>query len=354
MNTTIARTRVRRGRNIALLLACTAPVLFAGGCAKAGISPKAEETNGLFWTIFLLAVPVFALFEGALLTAVVRFRRRRGDDTEAPQIPGGKVSMSVIFAIPLVIVSVLLYYGEVVLSDVDHTSDNPDLHLVVTGFQWEWSANYVDQGFTVTGKTNKSRLVMEVPVNDVVQVELRSTDVIHEFYVPDLLFMKNAVPGHPNVFSFQPTKLGTFHGQCAQFCGLDHSTMQFDLKVVSAAEFQSWVEDASKPAPVDTSTCPAPSSAVTLVAEHISWDQNCLGVAAGKDFTVTIDNRDTGIAHNFAIYTASDLKHRLFLSSPNISGPAKATYTVPALPAGTYYFQCDIHGPAMAGTLVVS
>jgi len=353
MNTKIAPTRGRRARKIAILLACTAPVLLTAGCVKSGISPKAEETSGLFWTIFVLGVPVFALFEGALLTAVVRFRRRRGDLAEAPQTPGGKASMTVIFAIPLLIVSVLLYYGEAVLSDVDSTSDNPDLHLVVTGFQWEWSANYVDQGFTVTGKTNKSHLVMEVPVNDVVQVELRSTDVIHEFYVPDLLFMKNAVPGHPNVFSFQPTKLGTFHGQCAQFCGLSHATMQFDLKVVSAAEFQSWVQEQSQPAAVDTTACPAPASSMTLVAEHISWDQGCIAAVAGQDFALTIDNRDTGIAHNFAIYTASDLKNRLYLS-PNSSGPAVQTYTVPALPAGTYYFQCDIHGPAMAGTLIVS
>jgi cytochrome c oxidase subunit 2 len=345
--------RAGRGWRIAACLACAAPVMLASGCVKSGISAKAEETNGLFWTIMLLALPVFVLVEGLLVTAIIRFRKRAGDDSPPPQTPGGKGAMTAFFAAPLAIVIVMLYFGETVLADVDRVSNNADLHLVVTGFQWQWSANYVDQGFTVTGKTDKSRMVMEVPVNAVVQVDLRSTDVMHEFYVPDLLFMKNAIPGHPNVFSFKPTKLGTYHGQCAQFCGLSHATMQFDMKVVSAADFQAWVEQQSQPQPADTTSCPAPATAVTLVAEHISWDQTCIAVVANQPFAITIDNRDVGIAHNFAIYTASDLKNRLYLSGDN-EGPAVDTFTAPALPAGTYYFQCNIHGPAMAGTLVVS
>jgi plastocyanin len=111
------------------------------------------------------------------------------------------------------------------------------------------------------------------------------------------------------------------------------------------------VQQQKQPAAANTSCAPS-GSTVSLVIEQISWDKGCIAAKAGQPIQVTIDNRDKGIAHNFAVYTSSDLKNRLFLS-PDDSGPATTTFTVPALPAGTYYFQCDIHGPAMAGTLVV-
>jgi cytochrome c oxidase subunit 2 len=70
---------------------------------------------------------------------------------------------------------------------------------------------------------------------------LRSVDVIHSFYVPDLLFKRDAIPGRTNVFQFVPDRLGTFHAQCAEFCGLDHTRMTFDVRVVSVPRFDAWL-----------------------------------------------------------------------------------------------------------------
>lgn len=327
-------------------------LLLTSACVKSGITPKAAEVNRLFYFILWLALPVFVFVEGMLLVTMVRFRRRPGDDAEPRQNPGGKGAMTAFFAGPLAIVVVLLTFGEGALARVDEMDPSPAERLVITGFQWEWSAKYVDEDFMVTGKTLKTPMVIELPVNKTTEIELRSTDVIHEFYVPELLFMKNVVPGHPNVFTIVPTKLGTYHGQCAQFCGLWHSNMTFELKIVSEAEFQAWVQQQKQPVATNTGSCTPSGSAVTLVAEQISWDKECIAVTAGQPFQVTIDNRDKGIAHDFAIYTSSDLKNRLYLSPQN-TGIATTTFTVPALPAGRYYFQCDVHGPAMAGTLVV-
>src|SRR6188472_2319023 len=151
-------------------------------------------------------------------------------------------------------------------------------------------------------------MVMEVPVNETTRITLKSNDVIHEFYVPDLLFMKNAVPGHTNVFSVTPTKLGTYHSQCAQYCGLWHSKMKFDFKVVSAADFATWVTQEKK-STTPKGSCSPTGSAITLIAHNIQWDQKCIAVEANKPFTVTIDNKDHGIAHDFAVWTNSKLKH---------------------------------------------
>jgi cytochrome c oxidase subunit 2 len=353
-------TRLRRparrpssnaGRS-ALRIAVLALPLLTSGCIKEGISDKATEVHGLFYTILWLALPVFAFVEGVLLYCVVRFRKRRHDDAPPRQNPGSPGALAAFFAAPLAIVIVLLAFGESAVANVNRNDPHPMEQLVITGFQWEWSARYVTEKVTVTGKTNKSAMLMELPVDEPTRIELRATDVMHEFYVPDLLYMKNAVPGHPNVFTITPNKVGTYHGQCAQYCGLWHSRMTLTVKVVPQQEFQRWLAQEAQAHVPGSGSCQATGSAFTLVASQTSWDKDCVGVVAGAPFQITITNKDRGIDHNFAIYDSPDLGHRFYLSG-TVTGVATKTFTAPALPAGTYYFQCDIHGPAMAGTLVV-
>jgi heme/copper-type cytochrome/quinol oxidase subunit 2 len=259
------------------------------------------------------------------------------------------------FGGPLVIVVVLLGFGEHTLSQVDHLAAKPDEKITVTGFQWQWSATY-PQGFTVTGKTRKSAMLMELPVGKTAQITLKSNDVLHEFYVPDLLFMRNVVPGHDNIFSIKPDKIGTYQGQCAQLCGIWHSQMRFTLKVVSASDYKTWLDHQRKAVKKKTNaskaSCSKPHDDFVITAHNIQWDKRCIAVEAGKTAKVTIVNNDAGIAHNFAVWQNPKLKHRLFVT-PSVTGVATKTFVLPALPPGTYYFQCDVHGPAMSGTFIV-
>ena len=234
------RTPAGLRRTAAVVVSVAVPLL-TSGCVKEGISGKSNDVHRLFFVILWLALPVFLFVEGMLLVAVLKFRRRAGDESMPPQIPGSRRALTAFFAGPLAVVVLLLAFGEVAVARVDRNDPNPAERLVVTGFQWEWSARYVNEEFTVSGRTLKQPMTMELPVDTSTEIELRSTDVIHEFYVPDLLFMKNAVPGHPNVFTIRPTKLGTYRGQCAQYCGLWHSKMTFTLKVVPQAVFSDWV-----------------------------------------------------------------------------------------------------------------
>lgn len=330
-------------------------LLTSSGCVKAGISSKARDTHALFYIILWLALPVFLFVEGMLVVCLVKFRRKRGDDTEPVQDYGRTSALVAFFAGPLVVVVILLAFGESTLAKVDHIDPTPAQKITVTGFQWEWSASY-PQGFTVSGKTRESDMVMELPVNETTTITLKSQDVIHEFYVPDLLYMKNAVPGHPNTFSIRPDKIGTYHGQCAQYCGLWHAQMRFVVKVVSAADYQAWTKQqkhaSAKAAAKAKSGCGTPEDDFTITAHNIQWDKSCIAVEAGKPIKVTIVNKDAGVAHNFAVWQSSKLKKRFFVT-PDVTGVATKTFTLPALPAGTYYFQCDVHGPAMSGTFEV-
>jgi cytochrome c oxidase subunit II len=345
----------RRALRLALLLAL--PLVTTGcGLVQTGLDAKAQEVHRLWFIILWLALPVFVFVWGMLAIVIIRYRRRRGDDSEPVQNAGKNGALVTFFAVPLGIIILLLSFGEVTVNKVDHIDPRPAERLVVTGSQWQWSARYAREGISVSGKTatettNGKPLVMAVPLGRSVQVTLESTDVMHGFFIPGMLFMRNAVPGHPNVFTFTPTRAGTYHGQCTQFCGLWHSKMTLVLEVLPQAKFQAWV-NLQKKAQSKAGSCTPTGSSITLTAQHIQWDKTCIAAVAGQPIKITIINKDVGIAHNFAIWVSSALKKRLFQTG-NMSGPATKTYTAPALPAGKYYFQCDVHGPAMSGTLII-
>jgi cytochrome c oxidase subunit 2 len=82
---------------------------------------------------------------------------------------------------------------------------------------------------------------LELPVNETTRIFLRSNDVIHGFYVHAFNFSRYAQPGITNEFEIRPTQTGRFAAQCTQYCGLYHSEMLFNVKIVPQAQFQSWL-----------------------------------------------------------------------------------------------------------------
>jgi cytochrome c oxidase subunit 2 len=339
--------RVRRVPNLVLPLLL---LIVTPGCIYSGITPTAREVHSLYWTIFALAAGVFAVVILWLLMSVVLFRRRRGDDTPAPQREGKTWIVVGFFLIGLVLVATLFPFGERTLASVDRVAKDPPVVIKMEGFQWEWTAYYLNEGLVVSGKTLKQPLVFDVPVDQPVKIELVSRDVMHEFYLPALLFMRNATPGLTNVFSFTPTEIGTYPGQCAQFCGLWHSKMTFIMRVVTPSDYAIWVK-AEKNA-VLRASCPVKPGPISITAKDISWNTICLAVPAEEAVNLTVVNDDAGIDHNFAIYTSPDQKHQLFATG-RFPGVASQTDALPTLPPGKYYFQCNVHGPAMSGVFIV-
>jgi cytochrome c oxidase subunit 2 len=317
------------------------------GCAQKGISPQSQDVHTLYLIIMAIAAPVFIGVEAALVWCIVRYRKR--DDTPAPQTVGRGRSLGVFFAIPAVIVAVLFPFGEATLMRIQE-QETPQVQIHVEGFQWEWTFLYLNEGIFVSGKTLVRPAVMVLPVDEPVEITLTSRDVIHSFFIPALLFKRDAIPGRTSTFSFTPTVLGTFQSQCAEFCGLWHSRMTFAVKVVSSLDYQAWIDQQRKAA--EGITCDPNGSDLSLVAHDISWNSFCLAVPADAPFTVNITNQDTGIEHNFSIYD-SFFEEQTFFQSPKITGPASETLNIDALPAGRYYFQCDVHGPAMSGAFIV-
>ena len=322
-------------------------LLLLTNCAKQGISPQGQDVHQLYVIILILAAPVFIAVEAALIWCVVRYRKR--SDEPAPQTVGGSRSLGVFFVIPAVIVALLFPFGETTLLRIERT-EPPQVQIRVEGFQWQWTFLYLQEGIFVAGKTLVRPAEMVVPVDEPVKITLTSRDVIHSFFVPDLLFKRDAIPGRTSTFEFTPTELGTFPAQCAEFCGLWHSKMTFDVKVVSSLDYQAWIKQQRKAAA--SITCKPDGTTLSLVAHNISWNQFCLAVPANTPFTVNIDNQDAGIEHNFAIYD-SFFQKTTYFTGPKVTGPATISLNPDPLPPGRYYFQCDVHGPAMSGAFVV-
>lgn len=204
---------------------------------SADLLPPLASTQGvtidwLFGIHLKLIAFLFALVIVFMLYSIVVFRRRPGDLTEGQYIHGNTRLEIAWTVIPLIIVAVMGYIGVVTLRDV--TASSPDEMVVeVTGSQWSWRFDYPEQGLTST------ELIL--PVNQPIRFEITSTDVIHNLWVPEFRVKQDAVPGAVNLLRVTPTVVGNYKVRCAELCGLRHSQMLADVRVLERSEFNSWV-----------------------------------------------------------------------------------------------------------------
>ncbi|HEX2046981.1 MAG TPA: cytochrome c oxidase subunit II [Acidimicrobiales bacterium] len=238
-----------------LATVAAAAVLLATACSDRGGAPEPATRQGEdvldLWRILLGAgVALGALVTALILWSVVRYRRPR--DAQPGDLPNQtreNVPVEVMYTVvPLVIVVVLFALTMRTQDRVTRHSATTDLAVEVTGFQWGWRFRYPVQGVTVVGDANDIPTLV-LPVGASVRLRLEATDVIHSFFVPAFLVKRDLIPGVDNSIEVQPTEPGRFPGVCAEFCGLDHWRMSFDVEVVSPAEFQRFVaEQQQRPA----------------------------------------------------------------------------------------------------------
>jgi cytochrome c oxidase subunit 2 len=196
-------------------------------------SPAARSIASLHNIILVIATIVFLIVSILLVYSLIRYRRKSAADPEPEQIHGSTTLETIWTLVPVGILVVLLVLTFQTLRDIDPNRPT-DLTVQVVGRQWLWEVKYPDHGVVTTAE-------MYVPVNTDVRIELTSEDVIHSFWVPQLGGKKDAVPGYLNVTWFKAERLGTFHGQCAEFCGLGHSNMPLEVKVVDQQSFDTWL-----------------------------------------------------------------------------------------------------------------
>jgi cytochrome c oxidase subunit 2 len=378
--------RTRRSSTLSVVVAALVLIAFAALAVVSGagqsfvtglfppvaVTEQGARVRELYTTVFAIAVVIFFVVEGLILWTVLRYRRTPGDDALPPQTHGNNVAELAWTIIPTIIVAFLFVISWQTLNQVDTVSASPQTKIRAVAGQFQWQFDYLaDDGQTVKYTQNLATGEgggLYVPAGRDIQLSLTSQDVIHAFYVPQFLFKRDVVPGRVNKFDFKVDAADagqTFRGQCAELCGAGHRIMLFEVHALSPAEFDAWLADAiakasATPAPAPSaqpaSGQPAPSGQATgptlqVSAVNIAYEQSSLEAPAGTPFSIAFNNKDAGVPHNVSIHKDSASGQEVF-KGDIFSGPAQKSYSVPALPAGTYAFVCSVH-PNMTGTLTV-
>ena len=351
-----ARSRLRTPLRVLLPLLVLA---LAAGCGMIPPEPKTEAAKSVFTLyniVLAMGIAVFLGVEGFIVYAIFRYRRR--DDRLPPQTHGNTLVEIIWTAIPTVIVLILFVLSIVTLQRVEAVTPG-GVNIEVDGFQWQWQFRYLDDDdnpdndYSVVGNP-ASPAVMVVPVGEPVHLTLVSRDVIHSFFVPQFLIKRDLIPfpegEAPNELEFTVTEEGTYHGQCAEFCGNLHAQMTFSVQAMPRAQYDQWLADAMAgrtPAPSEEPT----GETIELAAANIAFDKKELSVAADTAWTLRLTNQDT-VVHNVVILDADS--NEVFRSG-DVTGPdGSGDFAVPPLPAGEYTFYCEYHPvPDMTGTLTV-
>lgn len=204
---------------------------------------------------WIAAWAVGAVVWGGILWAII-FHRKRGD--VLPQQVRYNLPIEILYTVlPFIMVGVLFYFTARDENYIDRVPKHPDVTVNVTGFQWSWEFQYpgfkvhnpdgstapvtqMGQMWNPTTKVQHLPLV-EIPENETVRFNLTSIDVIHAFWVVPFEFKRDVVPGFANHFAVTANKTGTFIGRCTELCGVYHSRMLFRIKIVTPAQFRTWI-----------------------------------------------------------------------------------------------------------------
>jgi cytochrome c oxidase subunit 2 len=205
--------------------------------------PAAEQIGTLTAVLFSGGAVVFGIVLVLTVCALIappHWRRRLGR-------AGFVVGAGIVF--PGTVLFSLLVYALVATGEITALRGVEPLRIEVTGEQWWWRVHYLD----TTGQPEFATAnEIHIPVNRPVEFTLRSADVIHSFWVPNLAGKLDMVPGRVNRLRLRADRTGIFRGQCAEFCGGPHAQMALYVVALSEPDFTRWREVQRSPAPAVT------------------------------------------------------------------------------------------------------
>ena len=227
-------------------------IALLGGCTPSHLQstfdtkgPVAESQLTLFYVIFWAAMVVFVVVVGALLYALIRYRRRP-DDPDPPQIHGHKQLEIIWTILPAVVLTVVAVPTVITIFDNANSPDPDAMTVKVVAHQWWWEFHYPDP--TDPAATIVTANELHIPVNEVVNIELDSKDVLHSFWIPKIAGKVDVVPNNFNTMWIEADESGEYLGQCAEFCGVAHANMRFRVIAEPRTEFDAWLTAQAAPA----------------------------------------------------------------------------------------------------------
>jgi cytochrome c oxidase subunit II len=224
------------------------------------LTTQAKLVVTLWQGSWIAALAVGAVVWGGILWAVVVYRKR---SDKIPHQVRYNLPIEILYTVvPFIMVGVLFYFTARDENKITALSAHPDVIVNVTGFQWSWEFQYpqypvrnspagvTEIGYMWNGQLGKANNtnelpLLEIPEHETVRFNLKSNDVVHSFWILPFDFKRDVLPDHPNHFQVTPT--ATLYsgpdtiGRCSELCGLYHSRMLFRIKIVTPAQFKTWV-----------------------------------------------------------------------------------------------------------------
>jgi cytochrome c oxidase subunit II len=198
--------------------------------------------------VYAITGTIFFVVFTLLVYAIVRFRRREGDDDREPSQVYGSTQIELAWTIiPILIVVVLFLSTARVIAYTQRPMTDPNaVQVIVVGHQFWWEYRYPGRGVVTANE-------LHIPASDPAHptptlLKLYSVDTDHSFWVPRLAGKTDLIPNFPNSMWLDPSQPGLYLGQCAQYCGTQHAKMLLRVYVDSRDDFDKWIEAQKRPA----------------------------------------------------------------------------------------------------------
>lgn len=222
-----------------------------------GVTPMSHDIYTLHMVTFYICCGIGLVVFAVLFYSIYKYRRSQGAKAaNFHEHPGVEIAWTLI---PFLILVGLAIPATIVLKDIHNTNES-DLIIKITGYQWKWQYEYLDQGisFFSTLATPQAQIddpkeaknqwfllevdnPMVIPVNKKVKILVTSNDVIHDWWLPAFGVKQDAIPGYINENWIKVEKPGTYRGQCGELCGAYHGFMPIVVQAVSEDDFKQWV-----------------------------------------------------------------------------------------------------------------
>ena len=218
-----------------------------------GATNHTDMIISLWNNSWLALLIVGVLTWGLMLWCVVVYRKRK-DDNQLPVQLRYHVPLELMYTfVPIVMIGVLFAYTSRSMGEILDTSAEPDVTIEVVGKRWSWDFNYKDSDVYYSGVqadvstgdwgVPETLPTLYLPQGQNVEIELRTRDVNHAFWVPGFLMKLDMIAGRTNSFQIIPEKLGVYEGKCAELCGEYHASMLFNVEVVTPEVYEEKMDE---------------------------------------------------------------------------------------------------------------
>ncbi len=254
-------------------------ILLLAGCASehpldsltADAGPSSERITNLFWPILIVAIIILILVEGAIIYMIRRFRAQRRAEDSGTSMAGdpydpdnptellvgeplppqthGNLRLEIAWTIiPTIILAVIAGFTLVAIFDLEEVTASEDsLRVTVVGQQWWWEFQYHTDGNTDSPPDFVTAGELVIPVGQQVPLEITSRDVIHSYWIPQLIGKKDGVPGRYHDWLIEASRPGRYLGACTEFCGLAHGYMRMYTIALPATDWNDWAANQRQP-----------------------------------------------------------------------------------------------------------